>query len=91
MIRGGGRLIIEVSVVTKSPCFSVSIKDGRVRIHLTSPPEKGQANAELVRELRRATGADVRIISGLASRRKRLEIGMDEDAWNPVLQHLVSV
>jgi uncharacterized protein (TIGR00251 family) len=84
-------VIVEISVVTKSPKFSVSLKDGKIRIRLTSPPEKGEANAELVKELSRALGgANVRILSGHTSRRKKLEIGMDEGSWKAALAKLVS-
>jgi uncharacterized protein (TIGR00251 family) len=84
-------VVIEVSVITKSPGFSVSLKDGLIKIRLTSPPEKGEANAELVKELGKALGgASVRILSGHTSRRKRLEIDMDEESWNASLAQLVS-
>lgn len=74
-------MIAEVSVTTNSKRFSVSVKDGRVRIALTSPPEKNRANIELIRELSRRSGRSVRILSGQTSKRKRLEIGMDEGEW----------
>jgi uncharacterized protein len=83
-------MILDVSVVTKSPKFSVSVKDGMVKIRLTSPPEKGEANAELVKELSKALGAGVRIIAGHTSRRKRIQIDMDEKSWNAALAQLVS-
>jgi len=83
-------MILDVSVITKSPKFSVSVKDGMVKVRLTSPPEKGEANAELVKELSKAIGVGVRIISGHTSRRKRLEIDMDEESWKTVLGQLVS-
>lgn len=74
-------MIVEVSVVPGSKRFSISVKDGRIRIALESPPENNRANIELIRELTRLTGRGVRILSGKSSKRKRLEIGMDESEW----------
>ena len=83
-------MILDVSVVTKSPKFSVSLKDGMIKVRLTSPPEKGEANAELVKEMSKALGVGVRILAGHTSRRKRLEIDMDEGNWKTALARLVS-
>jgi uncharacterized protein (TIGR00251 family) len=83
-------VIVEVSVVTKSPRFSVSVKDGIIRIRLTSPPEKGRANAELVEELGKVLGkVDVRIVSGHASHRKRLVVDMGQEEWETALARLL--
>jgi uncharacterized protein len=82
-------VIVEISVVAKSPKFSVSLKDGKIKIRLTSPPEKGEANAELVKELSKALGgASVRILSGHTSRRKKLEINMGQAEWDTALARL---
>ena len=83
-------MILDVSIVTKSPKFSVSVKDGMIKVRLTSPPEKGEANAELVKELSKALGVGVRILAGHTSRRKRLEIDMDEESWKAALANLSS-
>jgi len=79
-------MIVDVTVVPKSVSFSVSLKDGKVKIRLTSPPEKGEANAELVKGLSRALGRGVRIISGHTSSRKRLEIDASEAEWAEFLE-----
>ncbi len=83
-------MILDVSVITKSPKFSVSLKDGKVKVRLTSPPEKGEANAELVKELSKTLGVGVRILAGHTSRRKRLEVDMDEASWNAAVKNLQS-
>ncbi len=67
--------------------YSVSVRfssDGRIdvsgdeiAISIKSPPERGRANRELVKKLAAhfGTGEDrIRIISGLASRKKVVEI-----------------
>jgi uncharacterized protein (TIGR00251 family) len=74
-------MLVEVTVVPKSKRFSVSVKDGKVKIHLRSSPEDNKANIELIKELSKALKTDVRILSGHTSKRKKLEIGMDEENW----------
>lgn len=82
-------VVVDLSVVTKSPKFAISCKDSIIKVRLTSPPEKGEANAELVKELSKALGGvEVRILSGHTSRRKRVEIGMDEHSWKEALASL---
>jgi uncharacterized protein (TIGR00251 family) len=68
----------------------ISRKDGIIKIRLTSPPEKGEANAELEKKLSKALGAQVRVVSGHTSRRKKLEIAMDEREWNAALERLLA-
>jgi uncharacterized protein (TIGR00251 family) len=74
-------MIVEVTVAPRSKGFSVSVKDGKVRICLRSPPEGNKANLELIKELSKALKAEVHIISGHTSRRKRLELSVSEDEW----------
>jgi len=67
--------------------FSVSAKDGKVKIFLKSTAEKNKANAELVHELSKALNREVRIISGHRSRRKRLEIDVSKEEWERFLSN----
>ena len=73
---------VEITVSPSSRKFLVYIKNGVVRANLRSPPEDNKANLELIKELKRATGADVQIVSGLKSKRKVVEIYLDELHWN---------
>jgi len=82
-------VIVEVSVVPKSVRFSISVKDGRLKISLKSPPEKDKANMELTRELSKALGCGVRILSGHKSRRKRLDIDISEEQWQAFLSNII--
>ncbi len=79
-------MIVEVTVVPNSRSFSVEVRTGRIRICLRSPPENNRANLELVKELSRALGCSVRILSGTTSRRKRLELDIDASSWDAFLR-----
>lgn len=55
----------------------VEVKGNKVTVGLTSKPERGKANLELVRKLARYFGvpsSHVKIVSGLRSRSKIVEI-----------------
>ena len=67
--------------------YSVSVRfssDGQIKvsgdeisISIKSPPERGKANRELVKKLAKYFGVGedrVRIVSGLASRKKLVEV-----------------
>jgi uncharacterized protein (TIGR00251 family) len=79
------KMLLQVNVVPKSGRFSVSVKDGRVKVNLRSAPEGNKANLELIKELSKSTGAPVRIVSGLKSHHKAIEIGMDPTEWEKYL------
>lgn len=82
-------MIVEVRAAPGSRRFSLSrTKDGMLKVSLESPPENNRANAELVRELSLRLGAEVRILSGHSSHRKRLLINVSEDLWNAFLASL---
>ncbi|MGE0009944.1 MAG: DUF167 domain-containing protein [Candidatus Babeliales bacterium] len=71
-------LVIEITVVPASGRQAMLFdKLGRIKCYLKSAPEKGQANAELIKfiaKLLRCPQDDVEIISGEISRKKRLKI-----------------
>jgi uncharacterized protein (TIGR00251 family) len=67
-------IIIEVRVRTNSPRFSLSEKNGEFFIEVTSPPQEGKANTEIVKSLRKLTGHDVEILKGLKSKNKLILI-----------------
>jgi uncharacterized protein (TIGR00251 family) len=84
-------LIIEVKVVPssgKSGC--ILDKAGRLKCYLKSPPERNEANTELVKLFAKAlklTQNEVSIVAGATSRIKKLKIAktMTEDE---LLAHL---
>ncbi len=72
-------MIIDITVVPKSKKFSIIQKDGQIRIHLKSAPENNKANLELVQELSKLLGCQVRIISGLKSKHKKLDLTISQE------------
>ncbi|MCI0503100.1 DUF167 domain-containing protein [Candidatus Micrarchaeota archaeon] len=78
-------MIIEVTVVPNSPKFSVGCKNGRLKVALTSEPERNKANIELIQGLSKLLGKQVRIISGLTSKRKKLAVDLGEGEWKAFL------
>lgn len=74
-------MIIEVTVAPNSPRFALSYKNNRLKVALTSEPERNRANIELVQGLSNMLGKRVRIISGLTSKRKKLAVDISEGEW----------
>jgi uncharacterized protein (TIGR00251 family) len=56
----------------------VKMENGTFKIWLKSAPEKGKANKELQKYLKKITGTPVKIISGLASENKTIEFDIEE-------------
>ncbi len=71
-------LIIEVKVVPSSGKSECKLdKSGRLKCYLKSPPERNEANNELVKLFAKAlklTQNEVEIVSGMTSRTKKLKI-----------------
>ena len=60
-----------------SPDGQVEVNGDEIAVSIKSPPERGRANRELVKKLAGHFGVaenHVRIVSGLASRKKLVEI-----------------
>ena len=70
-------MIIKVKVVPKSSKVSVTDVDEMLHVKLTSPPDKGKANKQLVEVLARHFGvkkSKVKILKGKTSHNKVVEI-----------------
>lgn len=66
-----------VNVKPSAGAGEVRVDGDEIHVSLKSPPEKGRANAELVKRLAKEFGVSpdrVRIVSGLSSRKKIVEI-----------------
>jgi uncharacterized protein (TIGR00251 family) len=80
-------MLLHVTVVPKSGRFWVEKRpDGGLKVHLKSAPEGNKANMELIKEMRRLLGAEVRLVSGAASRRKVLEVLLGEQELKRILE-----
>ena len=56
----------------------VKMEDGTYKIWVKSAPEKGKANKELQKYLKKITGIPIKIISGLTSENKTIEFDIEE-------------
>jgi uncharacterized protein (TIGR00251 family) len=65
-------VLMEVRVRPNARRFALSRKDGQLVLEVTSPPQEGKANMEIVKGLRRLFGKDVEIVSGLKSKSKMI-------------------
>ncbi len=55
------------------------MSDGETwKIRVAAPPEKGKANTELVRFLKKSFGLQTEVVSGKTDRRKLLKINMGD-------------
>jgi len=78
-------MIIEISVVPKSGRFRIAVNEEKIKVYLKSPPEENKANLEIVKEFEKLFGKPVRIISGIKSKKKKIELPVTEEAWNDFL------
>ena len=76
--RGRGGITIEVRVQPRSSRRGIGgVAGDTVTVYLTAPPAEGAANAQLIEVLSEELGVrkgSIRIIRGLSSRRKVIEI-----------------
>ncbi len=71
-------ILLELRIRPGSGAFRIETGE-RLTIFLKSPPEGGKANQELVAELGRVLGKEVRLLRGQTSRKKIvLAVGADE-------------
>ncbi len=71
-------VLIEVKVEPRSSRKGLSgIMDNVLKVKLTAPPVEGEANEQLIEVIAELTGVrktDIRIVRGLSSKRKVVEI-----------------
>jgi len=77
-----GGVVIEVKVEPRSSKKGVSgVMDNVLKVKLTAPPVEGEANEQLIEVVSELTGvrkSNIRIVRGLSSKRKVVEIrGVD--------------
>ncbi len=65
----------------------VKMENGVFKIWLKSAPEKGKANKELQKYLKKITGIPIKIISGLTSENKTIEFDIEEKEFITKLEN----
>ena len=58
----------------------IKVEDDKIVVGLTSKPERGRANLELIRKFAKnfnVSSSQIRIVSGMKSRRKVIEVIKD--------------
>ncbi len=90
-VEKDGAVLFDVRVVPRSSKSEIGgPHDGALKVRLSSPPVDGAANAELVKLLAKSFGvakSDVEIISGSASKAKRIRIsGASASAIEAILK-----
>jgi len=73
----GDSLVVSIEVSPKSTEFAISGYNewrDEIEVRITSMPQKGKANKEIINEFSRLTKSQVEIVSGLKSQHKTLKI-----------------
>ena len=82
--ENGIRIVVHVVPNAKETRLQLEV-DGSLLMRVNAPPVKGKANREITKWISRKLkkpSSQIRIVAGLASRTKTLEItGIDEDSF----------
>lgn len=81
-------MIVNVTVVPNSGFFKISQKDGKTRIYLKSKAEDNKANIELIKKLKKLLKCEVRLVSGMKSKTKKLELSIPEQQWEDFIAEM---
>jgi uncharacterized protein (TIGR00251 family) len=68
----------------------IKMENGVFKIWLKSAPEKGKANKELRKYLKKITGTPVKIVSGLTSENKTIEFDIEEEEFIAKLEEFAT-
>ncbi len=90
VVENKGSVEFQIRVVPRASKTEIAGEmDGAVKVRVSSPPVDGAANSELVRLFAKTLGvarSDVEIVSGLASKTKRIRVmGVTADAVQDAL------
>ena len=81
---------LKLKVSTKKPIFKIKLdkKKETLLVEIKSIPEKGKANKEIVKELKKYFKKEIKIVSGLKNKEKIVEIDLDKKSITDlILQH----
>ncbi|MBN1258348.1 YggU family protein [Candidatus Peregrinibacteria bacterium] len=78
LLKAKSLLYIRVKVLPKSPKNEIAeiMEDGTYKIRVAAPAEKGKANAELCKFLKKTLGAEASIVSGQTDRMKLVRLAI---------------
>jgi uncharacterized protein (TIGR00251 family) len=77
----------EIYIKVEPGTGEFKIEPGQIpKIYLENPAEKGKANTELKNRLEEITGAQIGIVSGAKSQRKKLKIDISEQKFREKLE-----
>jgi len=70
--------IVNAIIRTGKKKFGLSFdsEDDILIIEITERPEKGKANKEIIKELKKIFNSQVELVSGLKSKKKRIKISL---------------
>ncbi len=80
-------LILDVHVKPRSGNFKVLVEGDEIIVHCSEEPRGGRVNRELVKELSKLFHKKVELVSGFASKEKRLLV---RDAAKSEVEHVLS-
>ena len=66
--------ILHLKVSTRKKQFRLNWKENVLYVEIKSNPEKGKANKEIVKELKKFFESEIKIISGFKNKEKIVEI-----------------
>jgi uncharacterized protein (TIGR00251 family) len=67
-------LILELVVKPKSEKFRITVQDDEILVYCREEPERGKVNKELIKGFSKLFRAEVALVSGFTSKKKRLLI-----------------
>jgi uncharacterized protein (TIGR00251 family) len=73
----GDDLIVDIEVAPRSDHFALAGYNNwrkTLEVKIKSPPLKGKANKEIIKEFSKLTGCPVELVSGLKSQQKTIRI-----------------
>ncbi|MEM5793210.1 MAG: DUF167 domain-containing protein [Candidatus Aenigmatarchaeota archaeon] len=78
-------MLIEIKVKPNSSFFKI-IKSDKIVIQCRSKPEGNKANEEIIKELKKLTKREVKIVKGLKTKNKVIEIvGLSEEEFSRLI------
>lgn len=66
----------------------VRMENGLFKIWLKSAPEKGKANKELQKYIKKITGIPIKIVSGITCENKTIEFDIEKDKFIEKLKEI---